>query len=28
MYGAGPLKFFELLEAWRADGRLEGLTLR
>jgi cation diffusion facilitator CzcD-associated flavoprotein CzcO len=28
MYGAGPLKFFEKLEAWRADGRLEGLELR
>jgi cyclohexanone monooxygenase len=27
MYGAGPLKFFEKLEAWRADGRLEGLAL-
>ena len=22
MYGAGPLKFFELLGAWRATGRL------
>jgi len=28
MYGAGPLKFFEKLQAWRADGRLEGLELR
>ncbi|MGZ5987246.1 MAG: flavin-containing monooxygenase, partial [Caulobacteraceae bacterium] len=28
MYGAGPLRFFEKLEAWRADGRLEGLELR
>jgi cation diffusion facilitator CzcD-associated flavoprotein CzcO len=28
MYGAGPLKFFDLLSAWRADGRLEGLDLR
>jgi cation diffusion facilitator CzcD-associated flavoprotein CzcO len=28
MYGAGPLKFFEKLQAWRADGRLEGLDLR
>jgi cyclohexanone monooxygenase len=28
MYGAGPLRFFEILEAWRASGRLEGLELR
>ena len=28
MYGAGPLKFFEKLAHWRADGRLEGLVLR
>jgi len=28
MYGAGPLKFFDKLAAWRADGRLEGLELR
>ena len=28
MYGAGPLKFFDKLAAWRADGRLEGLALR
>ncbi len=28
MYGAGPLRFFELLEAWRADGALAGLDLR
>src|SRR5678816_1070459 len=28
MYGLGPLKFFEKLQAWRADGRLEGLELR
>ena len=28
MYGAGPLKFFEKLQAWRANGRLEGLDLR
>ena len=28
MYGAGPLKFFEKLAAWRADERLEGLSLR
>jgi len=28
MYGAGPLKFFEKLAHWRADGRLEGLALR
>ncbi len=28
MYGAGPLRFFEVLEEWRANGRLEGLELR
>jgi cation diffusion facilitator CzcD-associated flavoprotein CzcO len=28
MYGAGSLKFFELLDSWREDGRLEGLELR
>jgi len=28
MYGLGPLKFFEKLDAWRADGQLEGLELR
>ncbi len=28
MYGAGPLRFFEKLEAWRADGQMDGLTLR
>jgi len=28
MYGAGPLQFFEMLAAWRANGRLEGLALR
>ena len=28
MYGAGPLRFFEVLEEWRADGRMEGLELR
>ena len=28
MYGAGPLRFFEVLNAWRADGRMEGLELR
>src|SRR5207237_6894342 len=28
MYGAGPLKFFDLLRAWRATGAMEGLTLR
>jgi cation diffusion facilitator CzcD-associated flavoprotein CzcO len=27
-YGAGPLRFFAKLEAWRSDGRLEGLALR
>ena len=28
MYGAGPLKFFQVLEGWRADGGLPGLSLR
>ncbi|HWA60486.1 MAG TPA: monooxygenase, partial [Caulobacteraceae bacterium] len=28
MYGAGPLRFFEVLKAWREDGRLEGIELR
>ena len=28
MYGAGPLRFFEVLDAWRSDGRMEGLALR
>jgi cation diffusion facilitator CzcD-associated flavoprotein CzcO len=27
MYGAGPLKFFEILDAWRSDGQLQGLAL-
>ena len=26
-YGGGSMKFFELLKAWRDDGRLEGLEL-
>jgi cation diffusion facilitator CzcD-associated flavoprotein CzcO len=28
MYGAGPLRFFEVLEQWRANGQMEGLDLR
>ena len=28
MYGAGPLRFFEVLQEWRATGQLEGLDLR
>jgi cyclohexanone monooxygenase len=28
MYGAGPLVFFKVLDAWRANGKLEGLALR
>jgi cyclohexanone monooxygenase len=28
MYGAGPLVFFKVLDAWRANGKLEGLELR
>jgi cation diffusion facilitator CzcD-associated flavoprotein CzcO len=27
MYGAGPLRFFQVLEEWRATGRMEGLAL-
>jgi len=27
MYGAGPLRFFEVLKAWRETGRMEGLAL-
>jgi cyclohexanone monooxygenase len=27
MYGAGPLRFFELLKGWRETGRMDGLTL-
>jgi cyclohexanone monooxygenase len=27
-YGGGPLKFFDLLTEWRADGELTGLDLR
>lgn len=27
-YGAGPIKFFRILDEWRADGRLAGLALR
>ena len=28
MYGAGPLQVFQVLEGWRADGGLPGLSLR
>ena len=28
MYGAGPLKFFDLLDEWRADGLLQGVELQ
>jgi cyclohexanone monooxygenase len=28
MYGAGPIRFFDLLKAWRANGKLDGLALR
>ncbi|MBL6854730.1 MAG: NAD(P)/FAD-dependent oxidoreductase [Alphaproteobacteria bacterium] len=28
MYGAGPLRFFEVLDEWRGTGKLEGLELR
>ncbi len=27
-YGAGPIRFFRLLDEWRANGRLEGIDLR
>jgi cyclohexanone monooxygenase len=27
MYGAGPIKFFQMLKAWREAGKLEGLAL-
>jgi hypothetical protein len=27
-YGKGSVRFFELLEAWRAEGRFEGLDLK
>jgi len=28
MYGAGPLRFFEVLDQWRSDGRMLGLEVR
>jgi cyclohexanone monooxygenase len=28
MYGAGPIRFFQLLDDWRADGQLAGVDLR
>ncbi len=28
MYGAGSLLFFDVLDKWRANGRMEGLELR
>ena len=27
-YGAGPIRFFEILAEWRANGRLEGCAIR
>jgi cyclohexanone monooxygenase len=27
MYGAGPIKFFQVLDAWRTAGRMEGIAL-
>ena len=27
-YGAGPVKFFKVIEAWREEGTLAGLELR
>ncbi len=28
MYGAGPLRFFEVLDQWRSDGRMHGIAVR
>jgi cation diffusion facilitator CzcD-associated flavoprotein CzcO len=28
MYGAGPLKFFDLLDKWRSNGDMEGVQVR
>jgi cyclohexanone monooxygenase len=28
MYGAGPIKFFQLLEHWRDEGKLAGMDVR
>jgi cyclohexanone monooxygenase len=27
-YGAGPTKFFKVIDAWREEGSMEGLELR
>jgi len=27
IYGPGPLVFFPLIRAWRADGKMDGLTI-
>jgi cyclohexanone monooxygenase len=27
MYGAGPLRFFQVLDGWRKDGQMAGMTL-
>ena len=27
-YGGGAVKFFQILEEWRADGKMEGLEVR
>jgi cyclohexanone monooxygenase len=28
LYGAGPIAFFEILDEWRSEGSLEGVTLK
>ena len=28
MYGAGPLRFFEMLAEWRGEGTMPGIELR
>ncbi len=28
LYGAGSLIFFDMLDKWRSDGRMDGLSLR
>jgi hypothetical protein len=27
-YGAGPVKFFKVLDAWREEGSMQGLELK
>ena len=28
MFGAGPIKFFRMLDEWRKDGNMTGMELR